>query len=72
MTDILEASIWSIVIFIPSGIICSVFGKRFYIRNEHLRKFVSVGLFFLIAYIIGIGFKCLLVALDAYPLSSNF
>lgn len=68
MADILETAIWSIVIFFPSGFICSILMRRFYIRNEHLRRAVSIGLFFLIAYIIGIGFKYLLIALSAYPL----
>lgn len=72
MADILETIIWSIIIFAPSGFICSILVKRFYIRNEYLRRAVSTILFFLIAYIIGIGFKYLLITLGAYPLVDTF
>lgn len=43
MADILETIIWSIIIFAPSGFICSILVKRFYIRNEKDFDLVSGG-----------------------------
>lgn len=70
MAYILDTVIWSIVMFIPAGFFSSILGKFFHIKNEHLRKTINIGLFFLIAYAIGIAFKFTLIKLNAYPLTN--